>query len=89
MADFLDEFAAALEERLEGASDVHLSRDLKNPLLSLARVVAHSTERKNAPLVTFIAGRYVEARRSQGTDDVAALEEVVDAAARVTPQEES
>jgi hypothetical protein len=87
MGDFLEDFAAALEEGLGKGSDVHLSRELKNPLLNLARVVAHTTERKNAPLVTFIAGRYVEARRSQGGDDVSAIAEVADVAEKLTAEE--
>ncbi|MQB00251.1 MAG: hypothetical protein GEU78_08160 [Actinobacteria bacterium] len=87
MADFLEEFAAALDGRLGTGPDAALSRELKNPLLDLARVVAHSTERKNAPLATFIAGRYVELRRAQGADDMTAIGEVAEAAEKLLPAE--
>jgi hypothetical protein len=86
MADFLDDFASALSERLSEGSQVDLPRELKNPLLDLARVVAHSTERKNAPLGTFIAGRYLEARRAQGVDEVTAIGEVVETAEKLLPE---
>lgn len=50
MDDWLDRFADALAvPRLEAAE--------AEALLDLARVVAHGTERRNAPLATFLAGR--------------------------------
>ena len=50
MDDWLDRFADALSvPRLDPAE--------VDTLLDLARVVAHGTERKNAPLATFLAGR--------------------------------
>ena len=45
-------------------------------MLHLARDVAHGSERKNAPLATFIAGRYVEARQAQGIDAETAVGEI-------------
>lgn len=86
MADFLDRYADALRER--AGEDVSLSRETKNPLLELARVVAHGTERKNAPLATFLAGRYVERRRTQGADDAAAVAEAVEIAEKLAPPAE-
>lgn len=52
---------------------------LQGRLLRIARDVAHGTERSNAPLATFIAGRYVEARGLQGVSAEAALDEVEEA----------
>ena len=50
MDDWLDRFADALSvPRLDPAE--------AEALLDLARVVAHGTERRNAPLATFLAGR--------------------------------
>lgn len=50
MDDWLDRFADALSvPRLDPAE--------AEALLDLARVVAHGTERTNAPLATFLAGR--------------------------------
>ena len=52
MDSWLDRFADALQvPRLEPAE--------ADSLLDLARVVAHGTERKNAPLAAFLAGRWV------------------------------
>ncbi len=34
-------------------------------LLEIAKVVAHGTERKNAPLATYLVGRYVADRRNK------------------------
>ncbi|MFP5377852.1 MAG: DUF6457 domain-containing protein [Acidimicrobiia bacterium] len=50
MDDWLDRFADALAvPRLDPAE--------VEALLDLARLVAHGTERRNAPLATFLAGR--------------------------------
>jgi Domain of unknown function (DUF6457) len=56
---------------------------LQARLLTIARDIAHGTERRNAPVCAFIAGRYVEARHAQGVDADAALSEVAEAAARL------
>ena len=49
MDDWLDRFADALSvARLDPAE--------ADAVLDLARVVAHGTERRNAPLATFLAG---------------------------------
>ena len=84
--DWFAEYAAALEEKL-GRSDagVHLLRESKNPILDLARIVAHGTERKNAPLAAYVAGRYVAARIAQGVDEGDALAEALAAAEAITP----
>lgn len=51
MDPWLDRFADALHlERLDPVE--------AEALLDLARVVAHGTERRNAPLATYLAGRW-------------------------------
>jgi Domain of unknown function (DUF6457) len=90
MSGWFDSYAGALEQRL-GSSEpaVHLPDELKNPILTLARVVAHGTERKNAPLAAYVAGRYVGARCAQGVDEKTAMGEAVEIAEAVTPTEEA
>jgi hypothetical protein len=62
-----------------------LTPHLRGRVLRIARDVAHGTERKNAPVATFIAGRYVEARCAEGADAETALNEVAEAVARLLP----
>ena len=50
MDDWLDRFADALQVPRLDPADV-------GAILDLARVVAHGTERRNAPLAAFLAGR--------------------------------
>ncbi len=51
-------------------------------VLDMARAVAHATERRYAPLSTYLAGRFVAARTAAGTPlDVAVAEAVRLAAA--------
>lgn len=52
MSDWLDALADALGVARLSPAEV-------DQLLDLARDVAHGTERKNAPLATFLAGRAV------------------------------
>lgn len=86
MEDWFEKYAGALEERL-GSSEpaVHLPGGLKTPILTLARIVAHGTERKNAPLAAYVAGRYVVARSAQGVDEAAAMGEALEIAQAITP----
>ncbi len=56
MTDWIDRYAKALNDRLGDEAGLELP---KNRLLGLARDVAHGTERKNAPLATYLAGLYV------------------------------
>lgn len=44
-------------------------------LLRLARDVAHAGERQDAPLATYLLGRFVEMRGAAGVPEGAALEE--------------
>jgi len=71
--------------RSAGVGEEFLDPELRRELLRLARDVAHATERRNAPLATFIAGRYVEARQRQGIDPGTALAEVSRMAAALLP----
>jgi hypothetical protein len=75
MSDFLADFARCLEEQTEG--EVALPEGSKNLLLELARTVAHNSERKNAPLATFVLGRYVQARLRDGVDPREAIAEAI------------
>ncbi len=45
-------------------------------LLRISRDVAHATERLNAPLSTYVAGRHVARRIAEGGNEAAALQEV-------------
>jgi hypothetical protein len=86
MNGWFEKYAEALEERLGSAEPaVHLTGEVKNPILTLARIVAHGTERKNAPLAAYVVGRYVEARCAQGVDEGAAVAEAVEIAEAITP----
>jgi hypothetical protein len=87
--DWFETYAAALEERLrEPEPTLRLPRALENPILALARVVAHGTERKNAPLAAYVAARYVAARGAQGVDERAAMKEAVEIARSLIPADE-
>lgn len=90
MNGWFEKYAEALEERLGSSeSAVHLPRELKNPILTLASIVAHGTERKNAPLAAYVAGRYVGARIAQGVDEAVAMSEAVEIAQAITPTKEA
>jgi hypothetical protein len=74
---------ASLLERLAGAlagAPVPEGRE-RALLLRLARDVAHAGERQDAPLTTYLIGRFVEMRRAAGVPESKALEEA-DAAVR-------
>jgi hypothetical protein len=64
MSDWLDEFAEALEA---AGTSAGVAVEERNLLLRLARDVAHATERKNAPLATYMVGRFVGARGGAGS----------------------
>jgi hypothetical protein len=52
-------------------------------LLRIAREVAHGTERLNAPLSTYVAGRHVAARVAAGVDEATAIADVEAAITRL------
>jgi hypothetical protein len=75
-----------LAESLVGAGALGpdaLTPQLHGRVLRIARDVAHGSERRNAPVAAFLAGRYVEARRAAGVDAETALSEVAEAVARL------
>ena len=77
MGSWLEEYGAALAERL-GRSEEAFQMDAgeADALLGLAGTVAHKTgERTNAPLTTFLAGRFAEARAAEGVPAGRALAE--------------
>jgi len=76
-----DRLLAALAAELAGAAGAPAlagaepRRDDRALVLRLARDVAHATERQNAPLTTYIVGRYVELRSRVGVTERDALAE--------------
>jgi hypothetical protein len=86
MDDWFANFASALEQRLgRPEPSIHLPDEARNPILELARLVAHGTERRNAPLAAYVAARYVAARTADGVDLPVALTEALEGARAVTP----
>jgi hypothetical protein len=79
MNDWLDRYAAALRPSVEGGNP-GLEKGERKIVLDLARIVAHGTERKNAPLAAYVAGRYSALREARGVDRDEALAEAVGAA---------
>jgi hypothetical protein len=70
---WLDEYAEALGRA--AGEDLTLSREEFASMLDLAREVAHRTERRFAPVSTFLAGKFVASRvRPGGSADEAAAE---------------
>ncbi|MEN3314042.1 MAG: hypothetical protein V7605_276 [Acidimicrobiaceae bacterium] len=57
-------------------------------LLDLAREVAHGSERRFAPLSTFVAGRFVAARVAAGATPADALAEAVAVARSLLPSDD-
>lgn len=72
--NFLEAFATALANAVDLTAD-DFSTAEETELLDLARIVAHGTERKNAPLATYLAGQYVAIR---GADDVTSARAVAE-----------
>ncbi|NNF09863.1 MAG: hypothetical protein HKN74_06220 [Acidimicrobiia bacterium] len=66
-----DDYAAKLAE----ASAQEISLPDEDSILDFTRRVAHGTERKNAPLATFLAGWYVAGRVAGGADPATAWKE--------------
>jgi uncharacterized protein YcfJ len=71
------EWAPTYAEALAAAAgrDVTLSPDEEDAVLVLARLVAHGSERRNAPLAAFLAGKFVGHRLGQGVPVNQALSE--------------
>lgn len=60
-----------------------LPPSVQGRVLGIARDVAHGTERSNAPLATFLAGRYVERRTAQGISAEQAIAEAEQVVSRL------
>ena len=81
MSDWPDRYAEMLSARLSVDSPrAGLEDDHDDLILDLARIVAHGTDRKNAPLATFLAGRYTALSEVGGADPATALTEALDVA---------
>ncbi len=78
---FADDYAAALGRA--AMADISLGPDEVDALLDLARAVAHGTERRFAPLASYLAGKYVVARVRDGATVHEAVDEAVDVANRL------
>jgi hypothetical protein len=68
-----DEYAATLARAAEVG--IALGDDEVEAVLALARTVAHGSERRFAPLATYLAGKYVLARTRGGVPAAEALAE--------------
>jgi len=73
--EFPDQLAAQL--------DVTLDSDIVHAVLDLARDVAHSTERRFAPVTAYVVGAYVAGRVATGADAHAAVADAQAAAAQL------
>ncbi len=69
------EYADALSRAAEAG--IRLDDDEVDAVLALARTVAHATERRFAPLASYLAGKYVMARTRSGVPEAEALAEAV------------
>jgi Domain of unknown function (DUF6457) len=65
--DWPDRYSAALE--------LDLTNEEVDAILDLARDIAHATERRFAPLSTYLTGRYVTRRQAEGATVDEALRE--------------
>jgi hypothetical protein len=72
--DLLEHLASALTDAApEGSGLVPLDLRERALLLSIARDVAHASERQNAPLASYLIGRFVQMRMSAGVAESEAL----------------
>jgi hypothetical protein len=79
-----DETAAGWIARLAAELGMPpLSPAVQASILDIAHDVAHGAERKCAPLAAYVAGRYAQARATEGGRIDAALEEVSAAVRRL------
>jgi len=73
-------------ERYSAALDVGLSEDEVDAILDLARDVAHATERRFAPLSSYLAGKFVARRMNEGVSATDAVREAQEVAGRLLGQ---
>jgi len=73
-------------ERYSAALDVGLTHTEIDAILDLARDVAHATERRFAPLSTYVTGKFVARRMSEGATSTEAVHEAQEVVARLLAQ---
>lgn len=78
-----ERYRAALEQT--GANRFELDEEIVAAVLALAREVAHGSERRHAPLATFLAGQYAARRAQDDVTVVTALAEARSMARRLLP----
>ena len=71
--EWAHQYAHALSRA--AGTDVTLSLEEEEAVLLLARLVAHGSERRNAPLASFLAGKFAGTRAAQGVEVNQALAE--------------
>ncbi len=73
-SDLLSRLASALTNPASSSSELR-PLDLRERalLLRIARNVAHSSERQNAPLASYLIGRFVESSMTAGISEADAL----------------
>ena len=76
--DWPDRYSAALE--------LELSEEEVEAILDLARDVAHATERRFAPVSTYLTGKFVARRQAAGASTDQALQEAREVVARLIGQ---
>ncbi len=77
-SEWPDRYGRALAARAGAALET--DEQVAGAVLDLARVVAHASERKHAPLAAFLAGQFVARRADSGVAPSAALAEAADVA---------
>jgi hypothetical protein len=79
--------SATYPARYAEALGLRLSDEEADAVLDLARVVAHGSERRFAPLSTFLAGQFVAELVRAGVPPVEALQEAAALAQRALEDE--
>ena len=79
--DWIERYASALSANLN--EELEMPSSEERSILALAREVAHGTERKNAPLTTFLVGRYCSLREQQGASPEDSMREANEIADRL------
>ena len=73
-------------ERYSAALEVGLSEEEVDAILDLARDVAHATERRFAPLSSYLAGKFVARRMNEGASATDAVHEAQEVVGRLLSQ---
>lgn len=88
-ADFVDRYARLILAGLASPDDPRMLPEEREAILELARIVAHGTERKNAPLVSYITGLCVGAQGLNRADRDRNLVQALTAARRLLNEVDS